>query len=177
MRDVNELKQALAAGKRPRMNYSWGESLWQTIYTSVLNHQSNTRGLIDMLPSIMTCGVCRAHLKSYVGKHPMPSDPADLFQWVYELEKSVSPSRAKDRFADIVADPRKTQPALMPPKRRNKAPIRLVPGKKAGKKKVATRREKRRARIARRKKRQANRIKALKRGMELRKGCASCRNK
>lgn len=97
-----ELKNGVLQNHRVGMKYPWAEPLWQILYICILNKKCDTAKLIDALPNILPCDVCKTHLESYLKLNPLPSCRDDIFRWCSQLEKSISPQSYKDRYADVL---------------------------------------------------------------------------
>lgn len=104
--DHSRLDDIIKRGGIVTTDYSWGEAYWKIIYNSILSNHSNTKKLLNNLAAFLPCESCKRHYVKYKNRNPPPNhkNKSKLFQWVYNLEKSIAKRNGKsapDRYSQL----------------------------------------------------------------------------
>ena len=70
----------------------WGRNAWKFLHDVVDGSDSSSRNecikLIELLPFILPCAICRKHTMEYIKLHP-PRNEFDLRLWLITFEKDI----------------------------------------------------------------------------------------
>ncbi len=72
----------------------WGPSGWKLLHliaeADTLGGRKINRTFWESLPYVLPCKFCRASLTEYYEAHPIPTQPADMGEWLYTIHNCVN---------------------------------------------------------------------------------------
>lgn len=97
--DYTQLRRDLdrSRSKRPILYIAdghWGEHAWYFLYSVILSHDSkdcaDLRSFLSSLQHILPCKECRTHFSEYLSANEIPTNLADIFKWLEDLERKIA---------------------------------------------------------------------------------------
>jgi hypothetical protein len=84
----------------------WGPCAWRFLLDCAVacdrTSSVSYRRLIELLPSVLPCGTCRGHARSYIEANPVTSDtPEQLRSWILRFQAAVRERTCLDLCRDM----------------------------------------------------------------------------